>query len=133
MTEVVRGEFVCVVCPNGCAVEAEFVKGGPEGPPRLLSAEGYRCPRGERWIRQEIEEPMRTVSTSVLVGGGDYVCASVRTKNPIPLDKIPEAMDAVRGVVLEAPVHIGDIAVSRPAGTDTDFIVTRNVERVSSV
>lgn len=127
MTEIVKGEFVCVVCPNGCAIDAEFVKGDS---PKLISAEGARCARGNKWVKQEIEEPMRTIATSVLVRNGDYICASVRTQGPVPLEKISRVMDAVRGLVLDAPVHIGQVLVKNPAGTETNIIATRNVARV---
>lgn len=128
MSETVSGEFVCVVCPNGCAIDAEFVRGEA---PRLISAVGARCARGDKWVKQEIEEPMRTIATSVLVRGGDWPCASVRTQSPIPLEKVPGVMDALRGVVIDAPLRIGQIVVKNPAGTETNVIVTRNVARVA--
>ena len=123
----VRGEFICVVCPNGCAIDAEFVKGPP---PRLIAFSGAACKRGEAWILQEIEQPMRTIASNVLVRGGDCINASVRTSKPIPLDAVPAVMEAVRGVVLTAPVHIGQVVVAAPAGTDTDIIATRNVAAI---
>lgn len=123
----ISGEFLCVLCPNGCSIDASFYKGPP---PVLVSFEGAKCKKGEDWIRQEIEEPMRTVPTSVLVNHGDYICASVRTSKPIPLDKVHAVMDALRGISLEAPVRIGQVVASNPAGTDTDIIATRNVARV---
>lgn len=117
--------------PTGCAIDAEYVRGTEGAPPKLLMADGFTCQRGEKWIRQEIEEPMRTISLSVLVTQGDYLCASVRTLTPIPLDKIPQVADAVRNVVLEAPVHIGQIIVTNPAGTETNIIATREVIRTA--
>ncbi|MDR1917116.1 MAG: hypothetical protein LBQ58_11140, partial [Synergistaceae bacterium] len=68
---VIKGEFICVVCPNGCAIDALFSRGTSEARPRLISSEGWKCPRGEEWIKQEVEFPMRTISTSVLVNNGD--------------------------------------------------------------
>lgn len=127
MSETIRGEFVCVVCPTGCSIEAEFERGASR---KLICAAGYRCARGENWIKQEIERPMRTIATSVPVEGGDYLCASVRTRTPIPLEKIPDVMAVVREAALRAPVHIGQVVVANPAGTDTEVIATRNVARV---
>ncbi len=129
-SDTIQAEFVCVVCPTGCAIDAEYVPGREDAPPRLIRAEGFTCQRGEKWIRQEIEEPMRTIALSVLVRNGDYLCASVRTQSPVPLDKIRQVADAVRDVVLEAPVHIGQIVVKNPAGAGTDVIATREVARI---
>ena len=73
----IKGEFLCVVCPNGCFIEAEYAPGHPT---TLLSNGGNRCVRGKDWVRQEIENPERTIATSVPVRGGDFLLASVRTK-----------------------------------------------------
>lgn len=124
----IHGEFVCVVCPNGCTIDAEFER-SDDGSSRLISFTGAKCPRGEAWIRQEIESPMRTIATSVMVEGGDYILASVRTNRPIPLDRVPAVMDAVRGITLSAPVEIGQVVLTNPADTYTDIIATRNVQK----
>lgn len=117
-------EFICVVCPNGCSIKTEY----EEGPPmKLISAEGYRCPKGREWVKQEIENPMRTFSSSVLVKDGDFLEASVRITKPIPLSKVFDVMDEIRGLHPSAPLHIGDVLLENPAGTDTEVIVTRNV------
>lgn len=126
--ERLQGEFICVVCPNGCALDVTFEKSG-DGPSRVVSFTGAKCPRGEAWIKQEIESPMRTIATSVPVRNGDDLLASVRTNRPIPLAKVPAVMEAVRGVTLEAPVKIGQIVAANPAGADTEIIATRNVRR----
>ena len=127
-----RNEFVCVVCPNGCTIDAEFEPAGPSsaGAPKLIAFQGARCARGEAWIKQEIESPMRTIATSVLVKGGDYISTSVRTERPIPLAAVPEVMASLRGVVLDAPVKIGQVVLTNPAGTETDIIATRDVAKI---
>lgn len=124
-----KGEFLCVVCPNGCVIDAEFSQGKREKPPRLLEAAGHRCSRGLTWVRQEIENPMRTIATSVLVRNGDAISASVRTTRPIPLEKVMDVMAVIRRENPDAPLCIGQILLARPAGTDTEIIVTRNVGR----
>lgn len=122
----VHGEFICVVCPNGCPIDAEFSK-TTDGKSELISFSGNACPKGETWIKQEIESPMRTIATSVPVDGGDLLLASVRTNRPIPLDKVTAVMDEARRVRLTAPVHIGQVIISAPAGVDADIIATRNI------
>ena len=117
-------EFICVVCPNGCQITAKYEEGNP---PKLLSAEGMRCPRGKAWVRQEIENPMRTFSTSVLVDGGDFIEASVRLTKPVPLAKVFDVMAEIKKIKLKAPLKIGDVVLKNPAGTETEVIVTRNV------
>lgn len=125
--KTIKGEFLCVVCPNGCFIEAEYGEGHPAV---LLSLTGNRCARGKEWVRQEIENPMRTIATSVPVRGGDFLLASVRTKDPIPLAKVEAVMGEIRKLTLDAPLHIGQTVLTNPAGTDTEIIVTREVEAV---
>lgn len=121
-----KGEFICVVCPNGCTIDAEF----SAKPPSLISAEGYACDRGLSWIRQEIENPMRTIASSVLVRNGNFLAASVRTRTPIPLEKVRDVMEEIRGHRIDAPVRIGEVLIPDVAGTGVDIIATRDVERV---
>lgn len=117
-------EFTCVVCPNGCTIVADV---DDDDTPVVARVRGNLCPRGEVWARQEVENPMRTIASSVPVEGGDFPLVSVRTNRPIPLSKIGEVMTAIRGVSLKAPVPMGSVVLSSPAGCDTEIIATREV------
>ncbi len=121
---MIEKEFTCVVCPNGCSIKVCYEPGAA---PQLISAEGARCPRGRSWAKQEIENPMRTFSSSVIVSGGDYLEASVRLTKPVPLAKVFDVMAEIKKIRLSAPLAIGDVVLTNPAGTETEVIVTRNV------
>ena len=110
--------YTCVVCPNGCLIEVS--KSG---------ISGHKCERGIAWVKQELENPMRTVTSNVLVYGGDFINASVRTTSPIPLSYVPKLMEMVREIKVNAPVEIGQVLLSQPMGINTDVIFTRNVKR----
>ena len=124
---MIEKEFTCVVCPNGCSIKAEYAE---EKPHKLVSVSGNRCPRGETWVKQEIEAPMRTFSSSVLVRNGDFIEASVRITDPSPLVKIFDVMAEIRKITAEAPLQIGQVLMENPAGTKTKVIVTRNVAKI---
>ena len=126
---VTGGEFTCVVCPAGCFIEVEFTE---EHPPKLKSFTGNLCDKGDTWVRQEIENPMRTFATNLSVRGGDFNSVSLRTSRAIPREKIFEAMDAIRALgTLDAPLRIGQVILKNPAGTDTEIIVTREVNKLA--
>ena len=114
-------EFPCVSCPLGCLLRVELREGG------IQKIEGNRCPRGEAYAREEITDPKRVLATSVKVLGGDYPLVSVRTDQPIPKRLIPEIMEVVRKLCVEAPVEIGQVLVSNVAGTGANLIATRRV------
>ncbi len=120
-------EFTCVVCPNGCTIVVDVDN---DETPVVTRVQGNVCKRGESWARQEVENPMRTIASSVPVCSGDFPLASVRTSRPIPLAKIREVMEEIRKVSVEAPVEIGDVVLPSPAGCDTEVIATRKVRKV---
>ena len=74
--------FTCIVCPNGCEIEAEY-----EGA-QVLSVTGNLCPKGETYVTQELVDPRRTIATSVRVTGGTMPLTSVRLTDAIPKDRI---------------------------------------------
>ena len=67
-----KKQFTCIVCPNGCEIEAEVENG------QVISVTGQTCPRGEQYVRQELTAPRRTIASSVLVKGGELPVTSVR-------------------------------------------------------
>ena len=56
-----KKQFTCIVCPNGCEIEAEVENG------QVIAVTGHTCPRGEQYVRQELTAPRRTIASSVLV------------------------------------------------------------------
>ena len=119
--QIVKKTYTWIVCPNGCDIEAELR--GKE----ILSVTGHTCPKGEAYVRQELENPTRTIATSVLVLGGEIPLASVRLTSPIPKELIFPAMEEIKKICLNAPVTAGTVVLSRVCGTDSDVIVTKNV------
>jgi CxxC motif-containing protein len=130
----VKKELTCVRCPNGCNIVVELDENGKI----LVDAEGklaiekeVACKMGDEWAEQEIENPMRTIASSIPVENGDWLMVSVRTSQPIPLAKIFAVMDEIRKKTLKAPVTINDVIIANPAGCDTDIIATRDVAKAS--
>ena len=114
--------FTCIVCPNGCEIEAEY-----EGA-QVLSVTGNLCPKGETYVTQELVDPRRTIATSVRVTGGTMPLTSVRLTDAIPKDRIFDVMAAINRVTLTAPVKIGDVAIPNVLNLGSDVIVTKNIE-----
>lgn len=114
-------EYTCIICPNGCGIEAEI-----EGK-EIRSLTGALCKRGMEYVRQELTDPRRTIATSVLVDGGELPLASVRLTDPIPKNMIFEAMEEIKKLRVEAPVKAGTILLSDILGTGSHVVVTKNV------
>lgn len=115
--------FTCIVCPNGCEIEAEYESA------QVLSVTGNLCAKGKTYVTQELVAPRRTIATSVRVVGGALPLASVRLTNAVPKSRIFDVMREINRHTLTAPVRIGDVLVANILGLDSDVIVTRNVEK----
>ena len=116
--------FTCIVCPNGCEVEAEY-----EGV-NVLSVTGNLCPKGRTYVTQELVDPRRTIATSVRVTGGTMPLTSVRITSAILKARIFDVMDAINACTLAAPVAIGDVVIRDVLGLGSDVIVTKNVDKL---
>ena len=74
--------YTCILCPNSCEITVDY-----EGK-QLLSCSGNKCDKGKDYVTQELCDPKRTVTSSVLVEGGERPLASVRLTAPISRDLI---------------------------------------------
>lgn len=118
--------LTCISCPMGCPITVEM-----EGE-EIISVTGNTCKRGEVYARKEVTNPTRIVTSTVKVRGGAADMVSVKTKEDIPKGKIFECVRALKGVEIEAPVHIGDVVVQNAAGTGVDIVATKNVQKAGT-
>lgn len=118
--------LTCISCPMGCPITVEM-----EGE-EIISVTGNTCKRGDVYARKEVTNPTRIVTSTVKVRGGAADMVSVKTKEDIPKGKIFECVRALKGVEIEAPVHIGDVVVQNAAGTGVDIVATKNVQKTGT-
>lgn len=117
-------KFVCIICPNGCEIDASVEDG------KILSITGNKCKKGEEYVVQELTDPRRTISSSVLIEGSFLPLCSVRLTKPVPKKEIFRVMEEINKVHLKAPVRAGDVVIQDVCGLGSDVIVTKNMERV---
>ena len=113
--------FVCIVCPNGCTIETQY-----EGD-KILSVTGNKCKKGIEYVRQELIDPRRTISSSVRIEGAELPLCSVRLTNVIPKKDIFRVMEEINKIKLTAPVSIGQVVIKNVCGLDSDVIVTKKM------
>lgn len=120
--------LTCILCPNGCEIEATLENGA------IASVEGTLCDKGRGYAEQEILHPMRNIASSVLVTGGELPLVSVRLTAPIPKERIFDVMGEIRKQRLAAPVHRGQVVIHDVLDLGSDVITTNSVEKpVSAV
>lgn len=118
-------ELICIGCPMGCSLTVEMNNG------EAIKVIGNTCKRGDVYARKEVTNPTRIVTSSVIVEGGNLAAVSVKTKEDIPKEKIFECMKALKGVKVQAPVHIGDVIIKDVAETGVDIVATKNITVLS--
>ena len=121
-------QFNCTTCPSECLLTVEVERDVNGSVAAIRSATGNSCPRGNKFAHQELTCPMRVLTTTVAVSGGDEALLPVRTAEAIPLALHAQAMDLIRGVVVEAPIRIGDIVLPNLLNTGIDLIASMDID-----
>jgi CxxC motif-containing protein len=114
-------EFVCIICPNGCRVKVEY-----EGT-NIKNIKGDECPKGKDYVKNEITNPLRVFTGSVLVENGDFSLVSVKTPVPIPKKYLKKIGEITHQIRVEAPVEIGQAVASNLLNENVDLVATRKV------
>ena len=122
MEERMKKEFTCICCPLGCQITVTEENG-------QLIITGNNCPKGEKYVKDEMTNPTRMVTSMVQVDGGEIPVVSVKTKEAIPKEKIQDCIEALKGVTVNAPVRIGDVILEDVADTGISVIATKNVDK----
>ena len=115
-----KTELTCINCPIGCFLTAYLEDGV------VVKVEGNTCPRGDKYARQEVVNPVRTVTSSVEVEGDGKRRVSVKTVPEIPKAMIFPVMEVIRNTKAHHPVKIGDVILKDIAGTGSDLLATSN-------
>ncbi len=106
--------ITCIMCPNGCEINYDL--------------EGGMCGKGPEYVKNEILNPKRTLTTSVKVTGGAMSLVSVRTTGSIPKESLMDAMKLISEMEVEAPVELGQVIRENFIEPDINLIATKSVK-----
>ena len=112
-------KFNCTTCPSECLLTVEVERDADGAVAEVRSVTGNRCPRGDKFAHQELTCPMRVLTTTVAVSGGDEALLPVRTA---------QAMDLIRGLVVNAPIRMGDAVLENLLNTNIDLIASMDID-----
>lgn len=128
--EIETLQFNCTTCPSECLLTVEVEHDADGAVVEVRSVTGNSCPRGNTFAHQELTCPMRVLTTTVAVSGGDEALLPARTAEAIPLALHAQAMDLIRGLVVKAPIRMGDVVLPNLLDTGTDLIASMDIDRV---
>ena len=114
-------KVTCIECPQSCALSVET-----EGS-EVNKVTGQKCPKGEKYAHDEIENPVRIVTSTVRTKGFTLKLLPVRTDKPIPKARIFEAIEEIRKITVQHTVKAGDIIIKDFIGVGVNLIAGREL------
>ena len=126
--EIETLQFNCTTCPSECLLTVEVERSADGAVAEVHSVAGNSCPRGDKFAHQELTCPMRVLTTTVAVSGGDEALLPVRTAEAIPLALHAQAMDLIRGLFVDAPIRMSDVVLKDLLGTGIDLIASMDID-----
>lgn len=121
-------QFNCTTCPSECLLTVEVERDATGAVVEVHSVTGNNCPRGDTFAHQELTCPMRVLTTTVAVSGGNEALLPVRTAEAIPLELHTQAMALIRGLVVNAPIRMGDVVLENLLNTNMDLIASMDID-----
>jgi len=115
--------IICTVCPNGCAIEAEYTSRED------LKLTGYTCKRGITYATDECFAPKRTFTSSMRITGASRRMMPVRTDAPVPKELLMDCATAAREMTLEAPMKSRQVLQENFLGSGANLVAAMTLER----
>jgi CxxC motif-containing protein len=112
-------EFICIVCPRGCRITVDD----------SFNISGNQCKRGEVYVRNEMTNPTRILTSTVKTVFEEMPRASVKTSAPIPKGLLMEAMKEINKVIIDKEMNIGDIVIENILNTNVNIVLTKEIKR----
>jgi CxxC motif-containing protein/NADPH-dependent 2,4-dienoyl-CoA reductase/sulfur reductase-like enzyme len=115
-TESGAKTITCIMCPNGCEIDYDL--------------NGGMCEKGPQYVKNEILNPKRTLTSSVRVTGGTVPLVSVKTTDSIPKERLRDAMKLIVELAASAPVEMGRVICKDFMEEGIDLVATKTVKAV---
>ena len=122
-------QFNCTTCPSECLLTVEVKRDADGAVVEVHSVTGNSCPRGDKFAHQELTCPMRVLTTTVAVSGGDEALLPVRTAEAIPLELHTQAMALIRGLIIDAPIRMGDVILPSLLDTNINLVASMDIDQ----
>ena len=119
--------LTCIICPMGCSMEVE-VETNASGQKKVLSVKDNGCKRGEQYTAKEVQNPTRTLTTTIKVEGGELPLVPVKTAGEVPKASLLQCMEVVRRASCKAPVKRGDVLIYDLLGTGVNVVACADIK-----
>ena len=120
-----ESKITCIICPIGCEVTILHKEG------IITNIEGHQCKKGIQYVKEELLDPKRTLTTTMMIKDGELPLVSVKTSRPIPKKRRFDVMDCISQIEVEAPLEIGDVLVRNVLDLDADIVATKKINKIN--
>ena len=114
-----KRDLICIICPKGCSLRAE-ISGD------TVTTTGNGCHRGAQYAENECLHPMRTVTATIRVANRENTMVSVKTESTVAKDRMMSVMAALRDMVVNAPIAIGQVLLENVEGSA--IVATKQID-----
>ena len=121
-------QFNCTTCPSECLLTVEVKRGADGAVAEVYSVAGNSCPRGDKFAHQELTCPMRVLTTTVAVSGGDEALLPVRTADAIPLGTPRPGHGPHPRLGHRSPIRMGDVVLEDLLNTGINLIASMDID-----
>jgi len=113
-------EITCIICPKSCKINVFESDSATE-------ANGYECARGKKYAINEISDPRRIFTSTVLINNGPVRMLPVRTDLPIRKKDWKKAAELLKNIVVTPPVAFGQTIIEGFLEEKIRVIATREI------
>lgn len=111
--------MICIECPKGCGLSVDI-----EGC-KVVKVLGAKCPKGLSYAVQELENPLRIFTATVLAERLPLKLVPVRTDKPIPKRDLLKARAEIGKIKIAHPLKARDTVMDNFLGLGVKLIATR--------
>ena len=111
--------IICITCPKGCHLSVDEENG--------YKVTGNSCPRGEIYGRNELQHPVRVLTSTVKIEGAAVPRLPVKTDKPLPKEKMFACMHLLDDITAQSPIKFGTVLAENILGTDVNIVATKTL------
>lgn len=116
-----KREYTCIVCPKSCKGTLSIADDGG------MITEGFDCKNGKQYAQDEYTAPKRMLTTTVAIENAVFNLLPVVGSGEIRRSQIPECLDYLYQISVQAPVKAGEILVKDICGSGVDILAARSL------
>lgn len=110
-------KFTCIVCPKGCRIKVD-----DDG-----NITGYTCLRGLNYVKQELVDPRRCLTSTFKVSGASLLVCPCKSSQNVPKDRVKDVVKEIAKLDIQAPIKMHQVVIENVLGLGIDIIATKEI------